>query len=92
MRCLECVRIDNDPVALSLELAKAGPNPEIALEATYGWYWAANVRAKGLVSDVRITGGGHELNELLTTPGGPPMPPTRPHRTIEDEALAQPWP
>ena len=25
---LETVRVDNDPVALSLELAKAGPDPE----------------------------------------------------------------
>ena len=39
---LEVVRIVNDPVALSLELAKAGPDPEVALEATYGWYWAAD--------------------------------------------------
>src|SRR6476469_1104736 len=37
------VRIDNDPVALGLELAKAGPNPEVVLEATYGWYWAVDV-------------------------------------------------
>jgi hypothetical protein len=34
---VECVRIDNDPVALSLEVAKAGPDPEVAVEATYGW-------------------------------------------------------
>jgi hypothetical protein len=34
---LETVGIDNDPVALSLELAKAGPDPEAVLEATYGW-------------------------------------------------------
>jgi hypothetical protein len=34
---LETVRIVNDPVALSLEVAKAGPDPEVALEATYGW-------------------------------------------------------
>jgi len=40
---LECVRIVNDPVALSLELAKAGPDPEVALESTYGWYWAADL-------------------------------------------------
>jgi hypothetical protein len=33
---LETVRVDNDPVALSLELAKAGPDPEVVLEATYG--------------------------------------------------------
>src|SRR5687767_10124159 len=42
---LEIVRIDNDPVALSLELAKAGPDPEVILEACYGWYWAADVLA-----------------------------------------------
>jgi transposase len=40
---LDCVRIGNDPVALSLELAKAGPDPEVALEACYGWYWAADL-------------------------------------------------
>src|SRR6266487_312630 len=40
---LETIRIDNDPVALSLELAKAGPDPEVVLEATYGWYWAADL-------------------------------------------------
>lgn len=40
---LETVRIDNDPVALSLELAKAGPDPEVALEACYGWYWVADL-------------------------------------------------
>jgi transposase len=39
---LDVVRIENDPVALSLELAKAGPDPEVVLEATYGWYWAAD--------------------------------------------------
>src|ERR671920_1252468 len=37
------VRLDNDPVALGLELAKAGPDPEVVLEATYGWYWAVDV-------------------------------------------------
>jgi transposase len=40
---LEVVRIVHDPVGLSLELAKAGPDPEVALEATYGWYWAADL-------------------------------------------------
>jgi transposase len=37
------VRIDNDPVALALALAEAGPNPDVAIEATYGWYWAVDV-------------------------------------------------
>src|SRR5215211_8289938 len=40
---LGTVRIDNDPVALALEIAKAGPDPEVVLEATYGWYWAVDV-------------------------------------------------
>jgi transposase len=40
---LGLARIENDPVALSLEIAKAGPDPEVVLEATYGWYWAADV-------------------------------------------------
>ena len=40
---LSTVRIDNDPVALGLQIAKAGPDPEVVLEATYGWYWAAEV-------------------------------------------------
>ncbi|MBM0239348.1 transposase [Micromonospora sp. ATA32] len=45
---LETVRIDNDPVALGLEIVKAGPDPEVVLEAIYGWYWAVDVlRAAG---------------------------------------------
>jgi transposase len=40
---LSVARIVNDPVALSLEIAEAGPDPEVVLEATYGWYWAADV-------------------------------------------------
>ncbi len=40
---LETVRIDNDPLALAAELAKAGPDAEVVLEACYGWYWAADV-------------------------------------------------
>jgi transposase len=40
---LGVVRINNDPVALSVAMADAGPNPEVAIEATYGWYWAVDV-------------------------------------------------
>jgi len=39
-------RIENDPLTLAVELAKAGPEPEVVLEATYGWYWAADVLAE----------------------------------------------
>jgi transposase len=42
---LSVVRVDNDPVAFALELAQAGPDPEVVLEATYGWYWAADLLA-----------------------------------------------
>ena len=37
------VHIDNDPVALAQAVAPAGPEPEVVLEATFGWYWAADV-------------------------------------------------
>ncbi|MGH9152049.1 MAG: IS110 family transposase [Acidimicrobiales bacterium] len=43
---LETVRIDNDAITLAAELAKAGEAPEVVLEATYGWYWAADVLAE----------------------------------------------
>jgi len=39
---LSAVRIVNDPVALGLQIEKAGTNPEVVLEATYGWYWAVD--------------------------------------------------
>ena len=40
---LSVVRIVNDPVALGLQLEQAGADPEVVLEATYGWYWAVDV-------------------------------------------------
>jgi transposase len=39
-------RIDNTPVNLARELAAAGPDAEVAMEATWGWYWAADVIAE----------------------------------------------
>ena len=42
---LSAVRIVNDPVALQLQLEDAGADPEVVLEATYGWYWAVDVLA-----------------------------------------------
>jgi transposase len=43
---LETRRIVNDPIALAQEIGKAGAEPEVVLEATYGWYWAADVLAE----------------------------------------------
>ena len=42
---LETVRISNDPEYLRAVMARAGEAPEVVLEATYGWYWAADVLA-----------------------------------------------
>lgn len=39
---LGITRIDNDPVALASEIAKAGPDAEVVLEACDRWYWSAD--------------------------------------------------
>ncbi len=39
-------RIENSPLALAEAVANAGPGPEVVLEATWGWYWAADVLAE----------------------------------------------
>ena len=40
---LGSARIDNDPMTLMAEIGMAGEHPQVVLEATYGWYWAADV-------------------------------------------------
>jgi transposase len=46
---IEWVRIDNDPKALVKEVRKGGRRAPVAIEATYGWYWAVDaVRAAKL--------------------------------------------
>jgi transposase len=42
---LESVRISNGVEALQQVMARAGDHPEVVLEATYGWYWAADALA-----------------------------------------------
>jgi len=39
---LESVRILNDVESLERVIARAGEDPEVVLEATYGWYWAVD--------------------------------------------------
>ena len=40
-------RIDNTPANLAAEIVAAGgPEAEVAMEATWGWYWAADVIAE----------------------------------------------
>jgi transposase len=43
---LETVRISNDPEYLREVMSRAGEAPEVVLEATYGWYWAADTLAE----------------------------------------------
>jgi transposase len=42
-RRLGSARITNSAAALRAEIARAGKHPQVVLEATYGWYWAADV-------------------------------------------------
>jgi len=42
---LGTVRITNTPQSLCREIARAGKSPRVVLEATYGWYWAADTLA-----------------------------------------------
>lgn len=42
---LGVTRIDNDPFTLAEQVAGWGEEPQVVLEATYGWYWAADVLA-----------------------------------------------
>lgn len=45
-RRLDTARITNSPAELRREISKAGKGPEVVLEATYGWYWAADTLAE----------------------------------------------
>jgi transposase len=44
-RKLETTRIINSPAELRKVIARAGKRPKVVLEATYGWYWAADTLA-----------------------------------------------
>ena len=40
---LGCVKIPSQPLELAQAMADAGDQPEVVLESTYGWYWAADL-------------------------------------------------
>jgi transposase len=45
---LGSVRVENDPLALAAVIADAGAEPEVVIEATYGWYWVVDwLQAQG---------------------------------------------
>jgi transposase len=41
-RRLGTAKITNSPAGLRREIARAGSCPKVVLEATSGWYWAAD--------------------------------------------------
>ena len=40
---LSVVRVPNEAVAIAAAVTEAGPNPEVVIEATYGWYWVVDL-------------------------------------------------
>jgi transposase len=40
---LDCVRIDSVPARFAEEVARAPLGSDVVIEATYGWYWAADL-------------------------------------------------
>jgi hypothetical protein len=71
------VRVDNDPVEFALAVAEAGEGPEVALEATYGYYWAADLlKATGAnVHLVHPLGLHWDSRRVKTTSRTPPSWP-----------------
>ena len=42
-KMLDCTKIPSQPLELAQAMAAAGEAPEVVLESTYGWYWAADL-------------------------------------------------
>ncbi len=40
---LSAARVANDPLAIAAAGAEAGPDPEVVIEAAYGWYWVVDL-------------------------------------------------
>lgn len=40
---LSSQRLPNDPLMIAAAVAEAGPEPEVVIEATYGWYWIVDL-------------------------------------------------
>ncbi len=51
---VSAIRVDNDPAAIAVEVAKAGEHPEVVLEATYGWYWLVDLLRDELGARVHL--------------------------------------
>jgi hypothetical protein len=73
-RKLGTARITNSPAELRRQIARAGERPRVVLEATYGWYWAADTLAEAgaevhlahpLGVKGSLTGGSRTTSETL---------------------------
>ena len=63
---LGCARVPSQPMELTQAIAEAGPEPEVVLESTYGWYWAAD-----LLQELGDGLGQHDVRaEVRHMPGG----------------------
>jgi len=40
---IDSVRVDNDPIHFAKEVSAAPAGSDVIVEATYGWYWAADL-------------------------------------------------
>ncbi len=43
---LSCVRVANEPAVFGEAISAAAPGSDVVIEATYGWYWAADLVAE----------------------------------------------
>ena len=43
---IDSVRVDNDPIHFAKEVSAAPVGSDVIVEATYGWYWAADLLAE----------------------------------------------
>jgi hypothetical protein len=66
-RKLETTRIVNGPGELRRVIARAGKRPRVVLEATYGWYWAADTLA---VAGAQVAPGPPAGGERVCLPAG----------------------
>ncbi len=84
-------RIVSQPFELAQAMAAAGPEPEVVLESTYGWYWAAEVLQE-LGADVHLAyalgnNWGNRRTEALSNPSSDRI---RPCCAEEQESLITP--
>jgi hypothetical protein len=78
-RKLETARIDNSPAALRTVAEWAGKDPRVVVEATYGWYWAADTLAAAraeVTSPIRRASRRSATGGSRTTSGTAPTWPT----------------